>query len=123
MSPFFSAGSALSLLSAERARTLRKPGCASVFPVARKRPAGLPSVPLADALPGVKSALTRSYRASLIWLATARRQMMSYRRYWSESSRLLSDSGVLAMLVGRIASCASCALRVLVRYRRGDAGR
>ena len=58
--------------------------------------------------------LTWRRRAAVIWDASVRRQMRSYRRHAAASSTRSSDPGVRAGSVGRIASCASCAFFVLV---------
>ena len=61
----------------------------------------------------------RSSLASAICEATARFQIRSYTRISSLSRMRSSDAGVRRKSVGRIASCASCALRTLVWYCRG----
>ena len=80
-----------------------KPGSRTCEPVARNA-----------APPASTVAVTWSMVAGIIWLAMARCHTSSYSRCWSASSWPRVASGPRAAAVGRIASCASCALRVLV---------
>ena len=63
-----------------------------------------------------------SYTAGAIWLATKRFQINEYSRYWLRSRYGLRDSGVRQTLVGRMASCASCAPLAFVLYLGGLSG-
>ena len=63
-----------------------------------------------------------SYTAGVIWLDTKREYISLYSLYWSRVSDSFIASGRRATSVGRIASCASCAvLRDL--YTLGVSGR
>src|ERR687897_738338 len=59
-------------------------------------------------------------RACAICVATVRCQIRVYRRSWSRSRAAATRSGVRSAEVGRIASCASCALRDLAERGLGD---
>ena len=60
------------------------------------------------------SAVRCAIFAAAIWHATKRSQISRYSFSSSGCSRCASESGVRLTSVGRIASCASCALALLL---------
>ncbi len=112
LSPGFIAGSlrpssssSALLVSLPSSYTARKPGTTTVVPLARKL----------CALPAASSTLTVLSVAGIIWQATARFQISSYRRRSSSDRNLATCDGVRSAEVGRTASWASCAFLDLVR--------
>ena len=99
-----SSSSSADLLSLPSSYTARKPANTTVVPLARNT----------CSLPADRSTLTVLSVAGIIWQATARRQINSYRRRSSSDKKRATCAGVRSAEVGRTASCASCAFLDLV---------
>ena len=68
--------------------------------------------------------MIRRPRASAIWLAIVRFQIISNKRNWSLSNSLRTDSGNRnGWPAGRMASCASWAFLTFAAYVRGASGK